>query len=196
MKVNIEVEDEVVQKIESEASIEGMTLEDKICSLLKRHTEWDFYARDIGFASLSKPFLRALLESVSDKRLTDIAVSNCRGAFRDAMILVGGKMSVEAFMKVLPPWLYAANVPHSIGHDPEGNYKLVVQHALGKNWAIYFGAVANSILNELGYRVNSHHFDDNMLNFSIVKRQGYGGTPMTATKTVSEDEVVGEVKGK
>ena len=186
MKINIELDDEVAQKIQNEASIEGLTTEGKIQSIIRRHTEWDFYARDIGFASLSKPFLRALLESVSDKRLTDIAVSNCRGAFRDAMILVGGKMSVEAFMKVLPPWLYAANVPHSIGKDEDGNYKLVVQHALGKNWAIYFGAVANSILNELGYRVNSHNFDDNMLNFSIVRRQGYGGKPTPAATTRSE----------
>jgi hypothetical protein len=53
--------------------------------------------------------------------------------------------------------------------DDEGHDMYIVQHQLGEKWSIYFGTVANSVLNEIGYRTEGQVITNDSVSFTIVK---------------------------
>jgi hypothetical protein len=159
----------VREKLDAESQMSGITLNTLVSQIVTKHTEWDRFARDVGFASITKAFLRSVLEHLSDKTISTIAVTTCRGAMRDAMIYMNGKMEYSAFIKTMDLWLSAANVPFRHMTDDEGQDMYIVQHQLGYKWSIYFGTVANSVLNEIGYRTDGQVTTNDSVSFTIVK---------------------------
>lgn len=146
--------------------MEGISLNTLISQILVRHVEWDRFAEDVGFASVTKPFLRAILEQVDDKTLTTIAVSACRGAMKDAMIYMTGKLNFEGFVHTIDRWLQAAHVPYR--HiQKNGDHSYIIQHGLSFKWSVYFATVVNSVLNEIGYKTTEQRLDENSMSFGI-----------------------------
>jgi hypothetical protein len=170
--ITVRVSKTVRDKLDTESKMSGVTLNTLIGQILKKHIEWDRFAKDVGFASITKAFLRSVLENIDDKTITTIAVTTCRGAIRDAMIYMTGKMEYTGFLKTLDLWLDAANVPFRHISDEDGNDSYVVQHQLGHKWSIYFGTVVNSVLNELGYRTDGQIMTTDSVSFTIVKTLG------------------------
>jgi hypothetical protein len=168
--LTVRVSKTVREKLDAESKMSGMTLNTLISQILTRHTEWDRFAKDVGFASITKAFLRSVLENIDDKTISTIAVTTCRGAMRDAMIYMSGKMEYTAFLKTLDMWLNAANVPYRHTTDEDGRDGYIVQHQLGYKWSIYFGTVVNSVLNEIGYRTNGQIMTNDSVSFTIVQQ--------------------------
>lgn len=159
----------VKEKLDIESAMSGVTLNPLVNQILTKHAEWDRFAKDAGFASITKAFLRSVLEQLDDKTITTIAVTTCRGAMRAAMIYMSGKLNYANFTKTLDLWLDAANVPyrHLLNEDGEDMY--IVQHQLGQKWSVYFATVVNSVLNEIGYRTNEQSIMSDSVTFTIVK---------------------------
>lgn len=166
--LTVRVSKDVREKLEAESRMNSITLNTLVSQILTKHTEWDRFAKDIGFASITKAFLRSILEHVDDKVISTIAVTTCRGAMRDAMIYMNGTMDYPAFLKTLDLWLGAANVPFR--HLTEDNSDVyIVQHQLGQKWSVYFATVANSILTEIGYRTDKQVITNDSVSFAIVE---------------------------
>lgn len=159
----------VKEKLDIESAMSGVTLNTLVNQILTKHTEWDRFAKDVGFASITKAFLRSVLEQLDDKTITTIAVTTCRGAMRDAMIYMSGKLNYANFTKTLDLWLDAANVPYRHLLNENGEDMYIVQHQLGQKWSIYFATVVNSVLNEIGYRTNEQSIMSDSVTFTIVK---------------------------
>jgi hypothetical protein len=109
--VSVRLPASVKTTLEAQSEVEGITVNALISKMIIKHAQWDKFAADIGFASVTKPFLRSVLEQIDEKSLNNIAVSTCRSAMRDAMIYLAGELSIEAFVKAADLWLSAAYVP-------------------------------------------------------------------------------------
>ena len=145
------------------------TLNTLVSQILSKHVEWDRFAEDIGFVFLTKQFLRTLLDYVDEKALTMIAVSTCRGAMRDAMLFIKGKIDITTFIQALDLWFGASHMPfrHIVNG---GSDRYIVQHELGRKWSIYIATVVNSLLTEMEYMVKNQKTDEQSVSFEIVKR--------------------------
>jgi hypothetical protein len=97
--ITVRVSKAVKEKLDAESKMSGITLNTLVSQIITKHTEWDRFARDVGFASVTKPFLRSVLEHLDDKTVSTIAVTTCRGAMRDAIIYMNGKMEYSTFIK-------------------------------------------------------------------------------------------------
>jgi hypothetical protein len=69
---------EVREKLDADSKMAGMTLNTLLSQILMKHTEWDRFANDVGFTSITKAFLCSLLEIIDDKDVSTIAVTTCR----------------------------------------------------------------------------------------------------------------------
>ena len=166
--ISVRVADDVKEKLEVESELNAISLNTLIGQILTKHVEWDRFAEDIGIVVLTRPFFRAILEEVDDKTLTIIAVSTCRSAIRDAMLFITGKADLQSFLKVLDLWLAASNI--SFRHITEDHQdKYIVQHELGHKWTIYFTSVTNTLLSELGHRMDNQNLTEQTITFEIVK---------------------------
>jgi hypothetical protein len=148
--------------------MKSMTLNTLIGQIITKHTSWDRFAEDIGFVFVTKPFLRAILSHVTEKEMTNIAVTVCRGAMKDATIYMYGEMTVDTFIKSLDSWLAASHIPfRHIKNNDEDKY--VIQHELGNVFSSYLITVINAILNEFKYRASKQDLTDQSISFVIDK---------------------------
>jgi hypothetical protein len=117
---------------------------------------------------LTKPFLRAILSHVPEKDMTNIAVTFCRGAMKDATIFMYGEITLDTFIKSLDAWLAASHIPfrHIIDDDTD---KYVIQHDLGDVFSKYLVTVINAILNEFTFCIAKQDLTDQSVSFEIDK---------------------------
>jgi hypothetical protein len=166
--ISVRVDVDTKNKLEIESEMKSMTLNTLIGQILTKHTSWDRFAEDIGFVFLTKPFLRAILSHVPEKEMTNIAVTVCRGAMKDATIYMHGEMTIDTFVKTLDSWLAASHIPFRHIKD-DNTDKYVVQHELGNVFSQYLVTVINSILNEFKYRASKQELTDQSISFEIDK---------------------------
>lgn len=167
--ISVRVAEDVKDKLDVESEMNSTTLNTLVSQILSKHVDWDRFAEDIGFVFLTKPFLRSLLDYVDEKALIQIAVSTCRGAMRDAMLFIKGKIDITTFIQALDLWFGASHMPfrHIVN---DGSDRYIVQHELGKKWSIYIATVVNSLLTEMGYMAKDQKMDEQSVSFEIVKR--------------------------
>jgi hypothetical protein len=166
--ISVRVDADTKNKLEIESEMKGMTLNTLIGQIITKHTSWDRFAEDIGFVFLTKPFLRAILSHVPEKEMTNIAVTVCRGAMKDATIYMYGELTVDTYIKSLDAWLAASHIPfRHIKNDDEDKY--VIQHELGNVFSKYLVTVINSILNEFTFCIAKQDLTDQSVSFSIDK---------------------------
>ena len=166
--ISVRVDADTKNNLEIESEMKSMTLNTLIGQILTKHTSWDRFAEDIGFVFLTKPFLRAILSHVPEKEMTNIAVTVCRGAMKDATIYMHGEMTIDTFVKTLDSWLAASHIPFRHIKD-DNTDKYVVQHELGNVFSQYLVTVINSILNEFKYRASKQELTDQSISFEIDK---------------------------
>lgn len=164
--ISVRVEASVKESLSIEGELENLTLNTLIGRILKRHVEWEKFAEDIGFISSTKPFLRSLLDSVTDKKVEEIAKTTCKSAFRDAVIYRGGKLNLLEFLKTLDLWLSSSHIPfrHIIKNDSE---RYIIQHELGHKWSLYITILISSILGDIEYKIVNLVKTEQSVSFKI-----------------------------
>lgn len=164
--ISVRVDESIKERLGIESELENLTLNTLIGRILKRHVEWEKFAEDIGFVSSTKPFLRSLLDSVTDAKIEEIARTTCKSAFRDAVIYRGGKLSVFEFLKTLDLWLSSSHIPfRHIVKDVSERY--IIQHELGKRWSLYIITLISSILEELEHKIVNVIKTEQSVSFKI-----------------------------
>lgn len=164
--ISVRVDEAIKSKLEIESEMKSTTLNTLIGQIITKHVSWDRFAEDIGFVFLTKPFLRAIMSHVPEKEMTNIAVTVCRGAMKDATIYMHGEITLDSFIKTLDSWLTASHIPFRHIKDSDVD-KYVVQHELGNVFSSYLITVVNAILNEFKYRASKQELTDQSISFSI-----------------------------
>lgn len=166
--ISVRVPEDVRHKLAIESEMDSLTMNTLISRILTHHVEWDKFAEEIGFVSVTKPFLRVVLDTLSDNALKHIATTTCRSAFKDAVIYTQGSMTVETILKTLELWLGSSHIPFR--HiKKESVDKLIIQHELGEKWSIYFSTLISTLLNEVGYKLINEVKTQQNVSFEIVK---------------------------
>ena len=166
--ISVRVDADIKSKLEIESEMKSLTLNTLIGQIITKHISWDRFAEDIGFVFLTKPFVRAILAHVPEKEMTNIAVTICRGAMKDATIYMHGEMTIDTFIKSLDSWLGASHIPFRHIKDDHID-KYVVQHEIGKVFSNYLITVINSILNEFKFKASKQDITDQSVSFMIEK---------------------------
>jgi len=166
--ISVRIDAEIKNKLEVESEMKSLTLNTLIGQIIAKHANWDRFAEDIGFVFLTKPFLRAILSNVPKKEITNIAVTICRGAMKDATIYMYGEITIDTYLKSLDAWLAASHIPfrHIMA---DGTDRYVVQHELGDVFSDYLITVINAVLNELKFRAASQEITDQSIAFVVEK---------------------------
>ncbi|TAK16760.1 MAG: hypothetical protein EPO37_07795 [Nitrosarchaeum sp.] len=166
--ISVRVDANVKHKLEAESEMKSMTVNTLVGQIITKHVSWDRFAEDLGFVCLTKPFLRAILSHVPEKEMTNIAMTVCRGAMKDATIYMYGEMTMKTFIKSLDSWLTASHIPFR--HIDDDNVdKYVIQHELGDAFSSYLITVINAVLNEFKFCTTHQDLTDQSVSFVIDK---------------------------
>ena len=165
--LSIRISDIAHRRLEEEAQFNGITVNTLISSVINKHTQWDKLAADVGFASVTKDFLREILKQVADEDIGRIAEETSK-SITNAMIYADGKLDINSFFNTMDLWLRSANIPFR--HlETEGQLGYIIQHGIGEKWSLYFLRTINSVLINIGYVATHQHYDNNNLTFTVNK---------------------------
>lgn len=166
--ISVRVNEEVKKKLVLESELQGLTLNTLISKILIKHVSWDQFSDEIGMVMTTRPFLRGLLEAVSEETLKKLAVTVCRSAFRDAVVYTTGELTILNLLKVLELWLNSSHI--SFRHITKGEKdKFIIQHDLGEKWSLYFVTVMSALFNDVDYRITDVVTTPQSIAFSYDK---------------------------
>lgn len=158
----IRIPTEIYEKIEAQSITGGMSISTLINNILRKYATWDQFVNDIGFIFLQKPFLRSILEEVSEALIIKTAKTTCHAGMRDAISFIHGKIDIEAIIDVVTLWLSASNIPSRIITD-KGSIEFRIHHNLGKKGSLYFGTLLSSLFAEINIQPKASTYKDHFV---------------------------------
>jgi hypothetical protein len=167
--ISVRVEDTVKITLEKESQKKNLTLNTLIGQILAHHVEWNSFMNEIGFAYVTKAFLRSLLENTSQEEVVRIANGPCKDAIGDAILYMHGDVNLETFVKTVDKWFESSSISHRHRVN-DGEHKYVIQHHLSKKLSIYFKELFSAILSGINYRLAKITLNEQSVGFTIEKK--------------------------
>ena len=162
VSTTIRIPKDVYEKIEFDASSHNSHISTVINNILRKYTTWDMLVSDVGFMYMQKPLLRALFDKISDKDIIQISKTTGYARTRDAILFIGGKVSVRTIVHVVKLWLTSSKIPIRV-IEKDNSIEFIVQHNLGKKWSIYFV----TLLKELFYELKNPFIEEDIEDHTV-----------------------------
>jgi len=170
--LSIRISDEIKKELEQESELNGTALNTLVSQVLTRHTEWDRFAKDMGFIFSTRKFLKGILESVSVETVQKIASTVCKDAVKEVIKFSFSEITFETFVKTIRIWLAASDIPFRfIQNDSDVGGKFIVQHELGEKYSFYLKTMSETLLHEIGFNVYDLEITPDNLSFRSTSAQ-------------------------
>lgn len=164
--IYVKFDPEVRATIERQAEMEDTTAAAVVEKMVSQHVYWDKFMKEVGFLSISKAFIRSVLQEMRDDQIRKIAVTTCKAAFKDAVIYLQGEFTVKGFLNAFETWTTGQRLPFK--HKIEGNrHAFIVQHDLGRKWSVYMSTLLTGVLSELGHKMVEAKDGESWYSFSV-----------------------------
>lgn len=164
--IYLKLDADVRQTIERRAEMEETTAAAIVEGLVHHHIQWDQFMKEVGFVSISKAFIRSVLEEMRDDQIRKIAVTTCKAAFKDAVIYLQGQFTTDGFVKAFETWTTGQRLPFK--HKTVGKvHSFIVQHDLGRKWSIYMSTLLTGVLSELGHKMVEAKDGESWYSFAV-----------------------------
>lgn len=107
-----------------------------ISSILRKYSEWDRYAEQFGFVTLTGDGFRVLLEAIEEEKLNEIAEDVAPSLSREVALHFFKRVDFETFLRfILALFRYGHLGEYHVETTEDGD-TLTVHHDLGPNWSL------------------------------------------------------------
>lgn len=164
--ITFRFDSELIDKLRKEAANHQVNTNTLATQALKRFLEWDIYQSRIGLVNLNKSVFTKIFDSLSEKKVIEIA-SVGKDEMLDIAMFMKGETSIISFMSWFEMQMINSSVQVSHMSD-KGMHTFVMKHEIGKNWSLYNKTILELIFAELFHKKIDIKYDKNMfaLRFS------------------------------
>lgn len=143
--VSVRVDGKILQSIRGITERKNISVSSYINNALHDHVHWHSYASRVGFIPITRTTMFKLMEIISENDLIELAKRIAVQEAEDGMLALGKEFTAKTFLEAYDTWLNIVGFPNT--HEViEGSHRIVIQHNLGKNFAIFVGNILKSIL--------------------------------------------------
>lgn len=166
--ISVRIDADVKKTLEEESDLDRISLNTLVTQILQKHVQWDMFSEQAGFTGISKNTLRKVMATLSKDDVIDLAKNDCKKSMINSVEFIQGEFSFENFLKVLDLWINAYHVPfrHFVVNNSD---RFVLNHNLGRNWALYLFTSVESTCHDLGYVLKNSKMNDENLLFDITR---------------------------
>lgn len=105
-----------VLKLRQEADKKQVTLNTLVNQVLREFVEWHSSARLSDLTYLSKSLFSAILNEVSEERISQIAEDYVRSEYKDLVLLLKDDFSLNAVLELKENWARVSGMPYKYDH--------------------------------------------------------------------------------
>ena len=153
----------------AESQTKNMTVNSLGRQIISKHIAWHRYAKDMGYACVTKSLVQTLFEKIDDTTVNDIS-KNTHNTLKNTVLFIHGEINLSNILSVLDIWLNTCNI--SFRHFTDFHIeKYVITHNMGKRFSVYLDVSINSVLNEIRHATNNKIVDESRITFEIERSE-------------------------
>ncbi len=150
--ISVRVSTEIANSLDDESASIGINVNTLITQVLKKHTQWERFERELDILHISKQSAKKLFSSLSEGEVKALAGSSCKAMLMDIVLFVKGQLNKENLLEIISILLSANNT--SFRHiKTSTTEKFIIKHNLGKNYSLYLGTTISLLFSEINVSV-------------------------------------------
>ena len=131
---SIRIPTDISQTIRKDADSSGLSFNALTLKILTRYTEWDRYTQKIGFVSMPREMLRAIIDVVDQDALNKIALG-LASSYKESTLLWFKEINVKTFFEFFRiASYYSGLIEYDLKSDGK-NFTITLHHQLGERWS-------------------------------------------------------------
>ena len=164
--ISVRVSTDIANSLDDESTSIGTSVNTLITQVLKKHTQWGRFERELDVLHISKQSAKELFSSMSTEDLKTLADSSCKNMFMDMVLFIKGQFNKENMLEVIFIFLSVNNT--SFRHIKSSTAeKFIIKHQLGKNYSLYLSTTIGLLFSEIGVDMLQTDINHSNLIFEI-----------------------------
>lgn len=164
--ISVRVPADIADLLDDESTSIGTSVNTLITQVLKKHTQWGRFERELDILHISKQSAKKLFSSLSEGEVKALAGSSCKTMLMDIVLFVKGQLNKENLLEIISILLSANNT--SFRHiKTSTTEKFIIKHKLGKNYSLYLSTTISLLFSEINVDVRQMDIDHEDLILEI-----------------------------
>ncbi len=146
--ITFRLDSDLLDELKNETKIEKVNLNLLVSKILSNHILWEKYERKLGLLPMTKPFVKAALDGMTEKQISELATKVEKETLSDILNFMKGEYNVEDFVEILRTWLNVAWMQHDFDRT-KNSYVFKIQHDLGEKWSLYVRTLVIGLFHDI-----------------------------------------------
>jgi hypothetical protein len=158
----------LIEELRKDAELEKISLNTFVSKIFTNHIQWERYERKVGLLPMTKPFIKEVLNQLTDDQIANLAQKIEKQNFKDIFKFIKESHHLDDFVAFLRTWLTASWMQHNIVIRDD-SYSFTIRHDLGIKWSLYVKIVVTELSHDvLNKRVESE-ITDNLISLVFTR---------------------------
>jgi hypothetical protein len=142
--ITFRIPSSLVKELRKEAKLEKISLNAFVYKIFLNHVQWEKYERKVGLLPMTKPFLKEVINQMTDEQIINLAQKIEKNTFKNILTFMRSSHDTDNFIEVLRTWLTVSWMQHNI-ENKNGSYLFNIHHDLGIKWSLYVKTLVSEL---------------------------------------------------
>jgi hypothetical protein len=157
----------LIEELRNDSELEGVSLNSFVTRIFSNHIQWERYERKVGLLPMTRPFLKEVLNQMTEEQVTSLAHKIEKDSFKNILRFMNENTQLEDFLRFLRTWLTASWMQHNI-EIKEGSYhRFNIQHDLGIKWSLYVKTLVSELCHDVLNITVDVSIDENLISLTF-----------------------------
>ncbi|MGC2308958.1 MAG: hypothetical protein WA461_11185 [Nitrososphaeraceae archaeon] len=153
----------LLEELRKDAELEKINLNAFVTRIFSNHIQWERYERKMGLLPMTKPFLKEVINQLTNDQIINLAQKIEKENFKNILIFMNESHDLDDFVEILRTWLTVSWMQHNIVLR-NGSYHFNIQHDLGYKWSLYVQTLVSELSNDILQRRAEIRITDNVIS--------------------------------
>lgn len=158
----------LIDELRKEAGLEKVSLNTFVSKIFLNHVQWERYERKVGLLPMTKPFIKEVINQLTDEQITNLAQKIEKENFKNILILMRQRHNAREFVEVLRTWLTVSWMQLYL-EDRNQSYLLNIQHDMGRKWSLYVKTLVTELSQDILGKKIEIKISDNIISLIFPK---------------------------
>jgi hypothetical protein len=153
----------LLEELRKDAELEKINLNAFVGRIFSNHIQWERYERKMGLLPMTKPFLKEVINHLSNEQIVNLAQKIEKENFKNILTFMNESDDLDDFVEILRTWLTVSWMQLNIVLR-NGSYHFNIQHDLGYKWSLYVQTLVEELSNDILQRRAEIKVTDNVIS--------------------------------
>jgi hypothetical protein len=154
----------LIEELRNDSELEEVSLNSFVTRIFSNHIQWERYERKVGLLPMTKPFLKEVLNQMTEEQVISLAHKIEKDSFKSILRFMNENIELEDFLRFLRTWLTASWMQHNIEIKNGSYYHFNIQHDLGIKWSLYVKTLVSELCHDVLKLPVDVMIDDNLIS--------------------------------